>query len=214
MEPLAELAAAIPATYEAVASEYDRLRSRGLMERAYLDGVRLALPAGGSVLDLGCGMGEPIARFFIEAGFRVTGVDVAPSMITLCKARFPSHTWLQGDMRGLDLGARFDAIVAWDSFFHLPPDDQRAMFAVFEHQAAPGASLLFTSGTDDGTAIGSVAGRPLYHASLASTEYERLLGAHGFAVSLHRVADPTCGEHTVWWARRASGRELTRVATP
>ena len=204
MSSPAELAAAIPSTYEAVAAEFDRLRSRGLMERAYLERVLAAMPANGAVLDLGCGMGEPIARFFIEAGCRVTGVDVAPSMIALCRARFPGHTWLVADMRGLDLGARFDAIVAWDSFFHLPQDDQRAMFAVFERHASPGGSLLFTSGTDDGTAIGSIAGRPLYHASLASAEYARLLATHGFAVSLHRVADPECGEHTVWWAERTA----------
>lgn len=213
MPSLAELAAAVPSTYEAVAADYDGLRSRGLMERAYLERVRAALPPGGTVLDLGCGMGEPIARFFVEGGYRVTGVDVAPAMIALCRARFPGHGWLVADMRGLDLGTRFDAIVAWDSFFHLPQDDQRATFAVFERHAAPGASLLFTSGTDDGTAVGSVAGRPLYHASLASAEYERLLAAHGFAVSLHRVADPECGEHTVWWATRSPGRGSTRVST-
>lgn len=202
MSSLTELAAAIPSTYEAVAADYDRLRSRGLMERAYLERVQGALPPNGAVLDLGCGMGEPIAKYFIDAGYRLTGVDVAPSMIARCEARFPTETWLQADMRTLALDARFDAIVAWDSFFHLPQDDQRAMFAVFERHAAPGASLLFTSGTEDGTALGSVAGRPLYHASLSTAEYERLLAAHGFAVSLHRVADPDCGEHTVWWARR------------
>jgi SAM-dependent methyltransferase len=197
-----DLAAAIPATYESVAAEYDRLRSRGLMERPYLEGVLAAVPAGGAVLDLGCGMGEPIARFFIEAGCPVTGVDVAPSLLSLCRMRFPEHTWIECDMRKLHLGRRFDAIVAWDSFFHLPREDQRAMFGVFERHAAPGASLLFTSGTEDGTAMGSVAGRPLYHASLASAEYERLLTDHGFGVSLHRVADPACGEHTVWLAQQ------------
>lgn len=205
MSSLPELAAAIPSTYESIATEYDRLRSRGLMERPYLERVLAALPPGGGVLDLGCGMGEPIARFFIEAGCRLTGVDVAPSLLALSRTRFPEHAWVESDMRGLDLGRRFDAIIAWDSFFHLPQDDQRAMFDVFERHAAPGASLLFTSGTDDGTAIGSVAGRPLYHASLASAEYARLLAAHGFAVSLHRVGDPACGDHTIWWAERRAG---------
>jgi hypothetical protein len=36
----------------------------------------------------------------------------------------------------------------------------------------------------------------------ASGEYSRLLKEHGFAVSLHRVADPDCGGHTVWLAHR------------
>ena len=41
------------------------------------------VPAGGSILDIGCGMDEPIARYFIERGFAVTGVDSSPSMLEL-----------------------------------------------------------------------------------------------------------------------------------
>jgi hypothetical protein len=123
-------------------------------------------------------------------------------MLARCRERFPSATWIEHDMRTLALGRRFSAIVAWDSFFHLPQDDQRRMFAVFERHAAPGASLLFTSGTEEGVAMGVLCGRPLFHASLDTAEYRRLLQGHGFAVSLHRVADPDCGGHTVWLAHR------------
>jgi cyclopropane fatty-acyl-phospholipid synthase-like methyltransferase len=167
--------------------------------------VLAALPPGGEVLDLGCGSAEPVARFYIEAGHRVTGVDVSAAMLELCRERFPGHTWIQQDMRQLNLKKCFAAIVAWDSFFHLPPDGQRAMFAVFERHAAAGAALLFTSGAEEGVALGRMFGHELYHASLATEEYRRLLSEHGFAVSLHRVADPECGEHTVWLARRNSG---------
>lgn len=194
-------AADIPALYDAAASQYDRDRSRSFVERPYLLRCVADLAPGADVLDLGCGSGEPIARFLIEAGYRVTGVDVAPAMLALSRARFPAATWLERDMRTLALSGRFAAIIAWDSFFHLPQDDQRRMFAVFERHAAPGAALLFTSGTDDGVAMGTLYGRPLFHASLTTAEYQRLLQAHGFAVSLHRVADPDCGEHTVWLAR-------------
>jgi hypothetical protein len=62
--------------------------------------------------------------------------------------------------------------------------------------------LLFTSGDREGVAMGTLYGRDLYHASLATGEYERLLSAHGFTPVLHRVADPACGEHTIWLARR------------
>jgi trans-aconitate methyltransferase len=159
------------------------------------------LPAAAEVLDLGCGSGEPIARFLSDAGCRVTGVDVAPAMLALCRARLPQATWIEHDMRTLALGRRFAALVAWDSFFHLPQDDQRRMFGVFEQHAAPGAALLLTSGTKEGVVMGTFYGRPLFHASLEEAEYRRLLNAHGFAVSLYRIADPDCGEHTVWLAR-------------
>ena len=94
-------------------------------------------------------------------------------------------------MRTIDLGRRFDAVLAWDSFFHLTADDQRAMFPVFEMHTAPTGLLLFTSGPGAGEAIGSLYGYDLYHASLDTAEYRRLLKAHDFEVLMHRSKIPT-----------------------
>ena len=196
----------IAEVYEAVAAEFDRARSGRLIERAYHERVLATLPPRSEILDLGCGAGDPVARFYVEAGHRVTGVDVSQAMLELCRRRFPDHDWLRHDMRTLNLKKCFGAIIAWDSFFHLPPDGQRAMFPVFAQHAAPGAALLFTSGTEEGASVGSMFGRDVYHASLATAEYARLLSEHGFTVSLHRVADPDCGEHTVWLAHRQVGK--------
>ncbi len=192
----------VRAVYEAVARQFDRDRSRALMEREYLDALLSRLGGPREILDLGCGGAEPIAKFFSDAGCRVIGVDAAAAMIALCRERYPEEHWIEANMRGLDLGRRFDAIVAWDSFFHLTPEDQRAMFPVFTRHAAPGAPLLFTSGPRAGVAMGEIYGRALYHASLDSTEYERLLAANGFRVLLHRIEDPDCGRHTVWLAQK------------
>lgn len=199
-------AARILDLYERHAHAWDAERGRVLMERAWLDRFRAAMAPGASVLDLGCGAGEPMARYLIENGYAVTGVDAAPSLIRLCTERFPEHTWISRDMRQLDLGVQFGGILAWDSFFHLPPQDQRAMFAVLRAHAAPGAALMFTSGPAHGEAIGSYRGEPLYHASLDAAEYAALLGAHGFEVVAHVVEDAACGDHTVWLAR---GSEVT-----
>jgi cyclopropane fatty-acyl-phospholipid synthase-like methyltransferase len=93
-----------------------------------LDRFLSQLQPGGTVLDVGCGMGEPIARHLIERGF---GVDSSPSMIARCRSRFPGAEWLVAHMRGLDLGRRFDGLLAWDTFFHLGMEDQRGMFRRF-----------------------------------------------------------------------------------
>jgi SAM-dependent methyltransferase len=114
--------------YERHAREFDRDRSRLLQEKAWLDGFLACVRPSGTVLDLGCGMGEPIARYIIDAGFRVVGVDSSPSLIDLGRRRFPDSEWLVADMRDLALGRRFDGILAWDSFFHLRVEEQRAMF--------------------------------------------------------------------------------------
>lgn len=184
--------------YERHAPDYDRDRSRSLQERVWLDRFLAHVPPGGTVLDVGCGMGEPIARYVIDRGFRVVGIDTSASMVALCRARFPDSEWLVADMRQLDAGRRFDGILAWDSFFHLGMDDQRKMFPRFATHTQRGAPLMFTSGAEEGEAIGSWCEEPLYHASLGPTEYEQLLAANGFVVRAHTAEDPSCGKHTVW----------------
>jgi len=188
--------------YDRHAQAYDRQRGRSLFEKSWLDAFSALLPDGGSVLDIGCGMGEPIARHLIARGFAVTGIDSSPSLIAMARERFPQQTWMAADMRALSLDRVFDGLIAWDSFFHLTPDDQRAMFPVFRDHAAPRAALMFTSGPARGEAIGEFEGEPLYHASLDPDEYRALLMAHGFRVVSNVADDPTCNGHTVWLAQR------------
>lgn len=176
-------------------------RGNRLIETAWLDRFRALLPPGATVLDIGCGTGEPIARYLIAQGCDVTGVDSSPEMIALFRDHCPHRDWHVADMRELSLGRRFNGILAWDSFFHLCPDDQRRMFPLFRSHAAARAALMFTSGPAQGEAIGTYRGEPLYHASLDGAEYRALLDGNGFDVVAHVVDDPDCGGHTVWLAQ-------------
>ena len=176
-------------------------RGNTLTEGAWLDRFLAPLPAGGAVLDIGCGSGEPIGRYAVGRGHPVTGVDASPGMIGLCRERLPDQGWRVADMRTLSLGRAFDGLLAWDSFFHLRHEDQRRMFPIFREHAAPGGALMFTSGPGYRVAIGSYRGEPLHHASLDEAEYRALLEANGFGVVAHVVDDPTCGGHTIWLAR-------------
>jgi predicted TPR repeat methyltransferase len=191
----------IAGLYERHARAWDRERGRSLFEKPWLDQFLRLIPSGAWILDLGCGAAEPIARYVIERGHEVTGVDASPTLIDIATTRFPRQQWLVGDMRDLALGCRFAGILAWDSFFHLTPDDQRQMFGIFERHATAGAALMFTSGPAHGVAMGSYQGDPLYHASLDSSEYRSLLDEHGFAIIAHLAEDPSCGGHTVWLAQ-------------
>lgn len=175
-------------------------RARLFFEAPWLERFASMLPAGGSVLDIGCGAGEPMARRLMARGCAVVGVDAAPEMIALCTAAFPRGIWRVADMRSLALSRLFDGVLAWDSLFHLTPADQRLMFPIFRAHAAAGAALMFTSGTSLGEAIGSYGGERLYHGSLDPEEYRALLDANGFAVAAHVVEDPDCGFRTVWLA--------------
>ena len=188
--------------YRRHAEAWDRARSDRLREGAWLGRFLELIPAGGTVLDLGCGGGRPMASHCIEQGYAVTGVDASPELIALCRQRFPEQTWEVADMRGLDLGRRFDGLLAWHSLFHLRPEDQEAMFPVFARHAAAGAALMFTSGWNRGVAMGQFQGERLYHASLDPDEYHALLKAHGFKALAHKVDEHEAGAGAVWLARR------------
>ena len=192
------------ATYERVGAAWARQRNRNLMEKAWLDRMLTAAPRDTGavrVLDLGCGSGKPIGGYLAERGAQLTGVDATDIMTGLYAANVPGATAIKADMRGLSLDRQFDAILAWDSFFHLTADDQRAMFATFAAHAAPGATLMFTSGHIAGEAIGDIAGAPIYHASLAPDDYKTLLADAGFKLLRFVPEDATCGGHTIWLAQ-------------
>lgn len=191
-------------TYESHGPDWAKSRDRSLVEKRWLDRMIAHTPLHSSrrrVLDLGCGSGRPIAQYLSERGLTVTGVDGAAAMIALFRQALPRARAIHADMRGLALGEPFDAILAWDSFFHLSVRDQRAMFSTFASHAAPRAALMFTSGPDAGEEIGSIAGEPVYHASLSPDDYRALLVKAGFEVIDFKPEDPDCGGRSVWLAR-------------
>ncbi len=189
--------------YNEISDWFDAHRSKELtMEKFYLDLLQKYIPAGGEVLDVGCGTGEPIAQFLITQGYKLTGIDASKKMIDLCKQRFPDAKWLLADMRTLNLQEKFDAVIAWHSFFHLPHDDQRTTLRSLAALVKEEGLLIFTSGTEYGEVWGDNGGHDLYHASLSSEEYTRILSECNFKILVHKVNDPECGEATVWVAQK------------
>lgn len=199
-----DLAEGIIAHYERHASAWDaHRRASGWNDRTWHDRFVALLAEGAEVFDLGCGGGTPVASNLAAHGMHVTGVDSSESLIALCRGRLPDQRWIVADMRSLQLGKSFDGILAWDSFFHLAPDAQRAMFATFAAHAHRGTILIFNAGPSFGEAIGTYRDDPLYHASLDHAEYRQLLAGCGFGVIGQVREDPQAGGRTVWLARAA-----------
>ncbi|MEM7786374.1 MAG: class I SAM-dependent methyltransferase [Bacteroidota bacterium] len=191
------------AVYERNAAAFDHQRAKHLFERAWLDRFIDGLPEGAHILDLGCGSGEPMARYLIAHGFRITGVDAAQAMIDIAQTRFPEHTWRQGDMRELDLGETFDGIIGWNSFFHLPPGDQPDTLRSIVAHLKPGGRLMLTVGPENGEVTGHVNGEQVYHGSLSPDTYTRILGELDLRIIDFVLEDKACDFHTVLLAQKA-----------
>jgi len=192
------------AVYERQAAHFDAERDKSGLEAAWLARFAEHLPAGASILDAGCGTGDPVSRWFIERGYALTGVDYAAAMIDIAAERFPNARWRIADMRTLDLGEMFDAVLSWNAFYHLSPSEQRIGLERLAAHLKPGGPLMLTVGPRAGEAIGYVAGEPVYHASFTRDSYAAKLDALGVEIVDFRLEDPEAGGSTVLLARKRS----------
>ena len=185
-DDIEELCRATIGVYERQAAHWDQKRDQSLYERVWLDRLTESLPAGASVLDLGCGAGRPIAAHLVANGLDVTGVDASGPMLELARRNVPAARFHLADIRDLKLQATFDAIISWDAFFHLSPDDQRDVLPLLADLVKPDGRLLMTVGPGEGTALGTVGGETVYHGSLDPEDYRRRLTDLGFGqIELH-----------------------------
>lgn len=184
--------------------QYDAERNKGLLERRWLERFEGLIPKESAILDAGCGGGEPIAQYFLKQGHSVTGFDFSVPLIELAKKRFPEGRWLVADMRCLNLGEQFNGIIAWHSFFHLNPDEQRTTLKLFAEHLLPEGILLLTIGPTAGEVLGKVGGEDVYHSSLAIDEYQDVLGSIGIEVVEFVPEDPECDFASVLLARKSA----------
>jgi predicted TPR repeat methyltransferase len=188
--------------YERHAYTFDEARRRNFVEQGWLDRFLLAVPKGGRILDLGCGAGEPIARYLIDRDRQLTGVDVSERMIALARTRFGRHRWICADMRDAEVEGPFHGVIAWDSIFHLRPEDQAAMVVKVAGLLAPDGAFLFNTGSARDETIGCQFGDELYHASLAPAEYRALFAEHGLIEVAFVPHDHATGGRAIWLARK------------
>jgi ubiquinone/menaquinone biosynthesis C-methylase UbiE len=108
--------------------------------------VAYHVPAGGSVLDLGCGTGE-LAVTIAAAGMQTTGCDISPKMLHRAAAADPSGAadWVQLDpgWRRLPFASgAFDAVVAASVLEYV--DDPTAVLRECCRVLRPGGVILCT----------------------------------------------------------------------
>lgn len=164
--------------YEAVAAKLIAGRDRSIIGVATVRNWARSLPAGASVLDLGCGHGAPIAATLMNDGFVVHGIDASPSLIAEFRRRLPqAEVACEPAEDSSFFGRTFDGIVAVGLIFLLSVDAQRKLIRRVALALKPGSRFLFTAPTQCATWTDILTARPSI--SLGAREYQRLLSEAG-----------------------------------
>jgi SAM-dependent methyltransferase len=133
--------------YDEVAASYEQdLEQAKWMRRQLRERALRWFPAGGRLLDVGCGLGAD-AVFFARTGYQVTAIDISPRMVAAVEDRIAAQgqdTQGKVEARVLDfvdagsLDQRFDGIYSFFAALNTAPD-----LASF---AAAAADLLYPGG--------------------------------------------------------------------
>ena len=156
---------------------------------------------GRRALDVGCGAGGRLIRRLEARDFDVTGVDASAKMIELARRNHPNGRFVQADISDWESRETFDFILAWDSLFHLPLNQQAPVLTKLCTMLADRGILLYSFGDDTGTHRDTWRGQEFHYSSIGVPKNLEILRANGMRL-LHLERDQFPEAHVVAIAQK------------
>lgn len=139
------------------------------------------LPAGSSIIDVGCGPGIPLTALLVEEGLRVYGLDASTSFVAVFLQNVPGvPIACASALRSDFFGRTFDAILAVGLVFLMAEEEQRHLLHIFANRLNANGRLLFTAPAPPCIWSDSMTG--LESLSLGAAEYRLHLNRVGLSV--------------------------------
>ena len=105
------------------------------------DVIERAVPAGASILELGCGVGR-VTGPLVRRGFAVTAVDESAEMLDRVR-RVPGVRTVRSPIERLELGDRFDVVLLGSFLVHAgDPEVRRGLLRTCRRHVADGGCVL------------------------------------------------------------------------
>ncbi|MEO8573178.1 MAG: class I SAM-dependent methyltransferase [Pyrinomonadaceae bacterium] len=200
-------------SYDQIAEQWhSNFRGQTYVDRTlgYVDKILEGLPPQAKILDLGCGTGNPIAKYIVECGFRVVGIDQSQKLLEIAKTVVPEAELVHADMTELQFAEKFAAVVAWDSIFHTERKHHSAIYRKLADSLESGGRLLLSVGGSGEEPASSEAegitsemfGHKFFYDAYPPRVACQLLEAEGFEIEMWEVDDPSSHGHIAVIARK------------
>ena len=162
--------------YDAKANEYLRSRLSGTKGLPLVDQLLDLVPAGGIVVDVGCGAGVPLTAYLAHH-CRVLGLDFSLSQLHLAVTLAPNAFFACQDLTALGLApASVDAICSFYAIIHVPRTKHRAILQDVNRVLRPGGHAVLCLGAEDlPEDFADYEGAPMYWSHFDAATYLQML---------------------------------------
>jgi ubiquinone/menaquinone biosynthesis C-methylase UbiE len=183
--------------YDRIAEEYQADR-HGFDHVKELEEFASLLPKNAKVLDVGCGAGVPVAKFLVDSGFEVVGVDFSENMLRLARKNMPQISLIRKDMTKLDFADNsFDGLTAFYSIIHVPREKHSLLFKSFNRILKPNGIMLACMGPDEWEATEDYYDTKMFWSQYSPEKSLRLVKDTGFEVIFDKVLER--GKERHYW---------------
>jgi len=170
--------------YDQVAQDYARLEGETEWPRMrWLRKLLNRLEPGSSVLDLGCGSGDP-ADIEISKEHKVTGVDISQAQINLARQNVPTGHFIHGDAGSVEFQeAHFDAVVSFYTLEHVPRKEHETILQrIYQWLRDGGFLLISIEAGDFDDVMGEWLGVPMFISCFDPETMKQLVTESGFEI--------------------------------
>lgn len=138
---------AVSEGYDEIADVYLAERSPSAAETTALGSFLEPLTQDSTILDAGCGGGEPVLTRLTDHTRQAIGMDLSGGQLERAQRAAPAAALVRGDMATLPIkDDALDAVLAYHSLIHVPGDEHRTVIDEFARVLRPGGRLLVSEG--------------------------------------------------------------------
>lgn len=193
-----------------VKKQYNKLAENYLAGRdhfkndKYLEKLNTLLQPKSHILDIGCGAGIPIDRYFIEKGHSVTGTDISDKQIELAKKNVPQGDFKVEDMSLMSEGEyNVDAVVSFYAIFHTKRETHEIIFSKINSFLKKDGYLLITMGSSEWEGrVGDFFGGEMEWSHYGAEKNLQLVENAGFDIIFNEIDTSGNEKHLVILARK------------
>lgn len=191
------------AGYDSLAAAYTRERERFDNWRE-VKAFSTQLPENARVLNVGSGTGVPVARFLVQGGIEVVGLDISKAMVSTAQKNVPTATFHEMNMMAIDLPPEsFDGLISCYAIFHAPRERHADIFRSFYSVIKLGGIMLVSVASSEWEEFADYLGVDIFWSHFEPSETRNLITEAGFDVEFGRDVESGGKKHHWVLARKA-----------